>query len=117
MRVLAFRKRQRRLKRKGAWRWNKPKVGCIGRFTTKHGQRKQKLFHSMKKRTVRPNTVRNYTERYEHNIDPVIGKLILSEGKTDSMPDGYEPDDRRRISYIYYLSGKDTPLYTEGSIV
>ena len=63
----------------------------------------------MKKRTVRPNTVRNYTERYEHNIDPVIGKLILSEGKTDSMPDGYEPDDRRRISYNYYLSGKDTP--------
>ena len=34
---------------------------------------------SMKKRTVRPNTVRNYTERYEHNIDPVIGKLLLSE--------------------------------------
>ena len=26
---------------------------------------------SMKKRTVRPNTVRNYTERYERNIDPV----------------------------------------------
>ena len=33
----------------------------------------------MKKRTVRPNTVRNYTECYERNIDPVIGKLILSE--------------------------------------
>lgn len=116
----------------------------VGRFTTKYGQRKQKLFHklqecrqwladsqyqdehsnlnfpaemtvkawfdywiSMKKRTVRPNTVRNYTERYEHNIDPVIGKLILSEGKTDSMPDGYEPDGGRRISYIDYLSGKD----------
>lgn len=30
---------------------------------------------SMKKWTVRPNTVRNYTERYERNIDPVIGKL------------------------------------------
>ena len=81
----------------------------VGRFTTKYGQRKQKLFHklqecrqwmadsqyqdehsnlnfpeemtvkawfdywiSMKKRTVRPNTVRNYTERYERNIDPVI---------------------------------------------
>ena len=90
----------------------------VGRFTTKHGQRKQKLFRklqecrqwladsqyqdehsnlnfpaemtvkawfdywiSMKKRTVRPNTVRNYTERYEHNIDPVIGKMILSEVK------------------------------------
>ncbi len=35
----------------------------------------------MKKRTVRPNTVRNYTERYGRNIDPVIGKLILSEVK------------------------------------
>lgn len=35
----------------------------------------------MKKRTVRPNTVRNYTERYERNIDSVIGKLILSEVK------------------------------------
>ncbi len=88
------------------------------RFTTKYGQRKQKLFPklqecrqwladsqyqdehsnlnfpeemtvkawfeywiSMKKRTVRPNTVRNYTEHYERNIDPVIGKLILSEVK------------------------------------
>ena len=90
----------------------------VGRFTTKYGQRKQKLFRklqecrqwladsqyqdehsnlnfpeemtvkawfdywiSMKKRTVRPNTVRNYTERYERNIDPVIGKQILSEVK------------------------------------
>lgn len=90
----------------------------VGRFTTKYGQRKQKLFRklqecrqwladsqyqdehsnlnfpeemtvkawfdywiSMKKQTVRPNTVRNYTERYERNIDPVIGKLILSEVK------------------------------------
>ncbi len=35
----------------------------------------------MKKRTVRLNTVRNYTERYAHNIDPVIGNLILSEVK------------------------------------
>lgn len=36
----------------------------------------------MKKRTVRPNTVRNYTERYGRNIDPVIGKLLLSEVRT-----------------------------------
>ena len=35
----------------------------------------------MKQRTVRPNTVRNYTERYEKNIDPIIGKLLLSEVK------------------------------------
>ena len=90
----------------------------VGRFTTKYGQRKQKLFRklqecrqwladsqyqdehsnlnfpeemtvkawfdywiSMKKRTVRPNTVRNYTERYERNIHPVIGKQILSKVK------------------------------------
>lgn len=88
----------------------------VGRYTSKFGKRKQKLFHklqecrqwladsqyqdehsnlsfpeemtvkawfdywiSMKKRIVRPNTVRNYTERYEQNIDPVIGKLLLSE--------------------------------------
>lgn len=36
---------------------------------------------SMKKRTVRPNTVRNYTERFECNINPVIGKLLLSDVK------------------------------------
>lgn len=90
----------------------------VGRYTTKHGKRKQKLFRklqecrqwladsqyqdehsnlnfpeemtvkawfdywiSMKKRTVRPNTVRNYTERFERNINPVIGKLLLSEVK------------------------------------
>ena len=35
----------------------------------------------IKKKTVRPNTVRNYTERYEHNIRPVIGKMPLSEVK------------------------------------
>ena len=91
----------------------------VGRYTTKYGKRKQKLFHKsqecrqwladsqyqdehsnlnfpeemtvkawfdywigMKKRTVRPNTVRNYTERYGRNIDPVIGKLLLSEVRT-----------------------------------
>lgn len=35
----------------------------------------------IKKKTVRPNTVRNYTERYERNIRPVIGKMPLSEVK------------------------------------
>lgn len=34
-----------------------------------------------KKRTVRPNTVRNYSERYEQNIKPVIGKVLLTEVK------------------------------------
>lgn len=35
----------------------------------------------IKKKTVRPNTVRNYTERYQRNIKPVIGKMILSDVK------------------------------------
>ena len=36
---------------------------------------------SVKKKTVRPNTVRNYTERYERNIKAVIGKKLLTEVK------------------------------------
>ncbi len=35
----------------------------------------------VKKKTVRPNTVRNYTERYHRNIQKVIGKKLLSEVK------------------------------------
>lgn len=35
----------------------------------------------IKKKTVRPNTVRNYTERYMRNIKPVIGKMLLTEVK------------------------------------
>lgn len=37
---------------------------------------------SIKKRTVRPNTVRNYTERYHRNIKPVIGEKLLSSVNT-----------------------------------
>ena len=36
---------------------------------------------AMKTRTVRPNTVRNYTERYNRNIHPVIGQVLLSNVK------------------------------------
>jgi integrase len=36
---------------------------------------------SIKKQTVRPNTVRNYSERYERNIKGIIGKKLLSEVK------------------------------------
>ena len=36
----------------------------------------------IKKKTVRSNTVRNYTERYIKNIKPVIGKMTLSDVKT-----------------------------------
>ena len=28
-----------------------------------------------------PNTIRNYRERYEHNIRPVIGKLKITDVK------------------------------------
>ena len=36
---------------------------------------------SIKKQIVRPNTVRNYSERYERNIKDVIGKKLLTEVK------------------------------------
>ena len=35
----------------------------------------------IKKQTVRPNTVRNYTERYERNIKCVIGSKLLTDVK------------------------------------
>ena len=35
----------------------------------------------IKKQTVRPNTVRNYIDRYEHNIRKVIGNKLLTEVK------------------------------------
>ncbi len=35
----------------------------------------------IKKKTVGPNTVRNYTERYNRNIKKIIGKMLLSEVK------------------------------------
>lgn len=35
----------------------------------------------IKKKTVRYNTVRNYTERYNRNIKKIIGKMLLSEVK------------------------------------
>lgn len=36
---------------------------------------------SMKERTVRPNTVRNYRERYQKNVRPVIGNILLTDVK------------------------------------
>ena len=36
---------------------------------------------SIKKQTVRPNTVRNYSERYERNIKDIIGNKLLTEVK------------------------------------
>lgn len=57
----------------------------------------------IKKKTVRPNTVRNYSERYHQNIQKVIGKKLLSEVKpihcqkifTNMAEEGY------RTSTIY----------------
>lgn len=57
----------------------------------------------IKKKTVRPNTVRNYSERYYQNIQKVIGKKLLSEVKpihcqkifTNMAEEGY------RTSTIY----------------
>lgn len=52
----------------------------------------------IKEKTVRPNTVRNYTERYNINIKKVIGKKLLTEVKpihcqkifTDMAEEGYK---------------------------
>lgn len=52
----------------------------------------------VKKKTVRPNTVRNYTERYNKNIQEIIGRKILTEVKpihcqkifTDMAEEGYK---------------------------
>lgn len=35
----------------------------------------------IKAKTVRPNTIRNYTDRYKKNIHPVIGSMVISEVK------------------------------------
>ena len=35
----------------------------------------------LKEKTVRPNTIRNYRDRYKINIDPVIGKMRLKDVK------------------------------------
>lgn len=52
----------------------------------------------VKKKTVRPNTVRSYTERYNKNIQKIIGRKILTEVKpihcqkifTDMAEEGYK---------------------------
>ena len=52
----------------------------------------------VKRQTVRPNTVRNYEERYKHNIQKVIGNKLLKDVKplhcqkilTDMAEQGYK---------------------------
>ena len=57
----------------------------------------------IKKRTVRPNTVRNYRERYERNIKPVIGKKILGNVNTVHCQEimNRMADEGYRTSSIY----------------
>ena len=43
----------------------------------------------VKRKTVRPNTVRNYTERYRRNIKNVIGKKLLTEVKPIHLPKNF----------------------------
>ena len=57
-----------------------------------------KYWIDVKKKMVRPNTVRNYTERYNKNIQKIIGRKILTEVKpihcqkifTDMAEEGYK---------------------------
>ena len=57
----------------------------------------------IKKKTVRPNTVRNYTERYRINIQKVIGKKLLTEIK---------PIDCQRIfTYMADEGYRTTTIY------
>ena len=65
---------------------------------------------SIKKKTVRPNTVRNYIERYERNIKGVIGKKLLTEVKpihcqkifSDMADEGYKTTTIYQIRIALY---------------
>ena len=67
----------------------------------------------VKKKTVRPNTVRNYTERYNKNIQKIIGRKILTEVKpihcqkifTDMAEEGYKTSTiyQTRIAHLNML--------------
>ena len=48
---------------------------------------------SSKKRTVRPNTIRNYTERYHRNIEPVIGNKMLGAVNSIHCQGRYDTKD------------------------
>ena len=59
----------------------------------------------IKKKTVRPNTVRNYTERYNRNIKKIIGKMLLSEVKPLHCQKIFSDmaDEDYRTSTIYQI--------------
>ena len=59
----------------------------------------------IKKKTVRPNTVRNYIERYNRNIKKIIGKMLLSEVKPLHCQKIFSDmaDEDYRTSTIYQI--------------
>ena len=62
----------------------------------------------IKKQTVRPNTVRNYSERYERNIKGVIGNKLLTDVK---------PSIVRRFSLIWLTKAIRQPPYTSRGLL
>lgn len=77
----------------------------------------------IKKKTVRPNTVRNYTERYIRNIKPLIGKMSLSDAKPlhcqrifyDMADQGYRTSTiiKQELHYIICLNMQKKMKYYE----
>lgn len=61
-----------------------------------------KYWIDVKRKTVRPNTVRNYTERYRRNIQNVIGKKLLTE---------VEPIHCKKILQIWQMKGIERLQY------
>ena len=57
----------------------------------------------LKEKTVRPNTVRNYRERYERNIKKVIGNLLITDVKPIHCQKIFTDmaDENYRTSTIY----------------
>ena len=64
----------------------------------------------IKKQTVRPNTVRNYSERYERNIKGVIGNKLLTDVKpihcqkifSDMADEGYKTTTIYQTRIVLY---------------
>ena len=72
----------------------------------------------IKKQTVRPNTVRNYSERYERNIKGVIGNKLLTDVKPihwrnfiSQMTLALLPYTRRGLLFITCLSLPERMMY------
>lgn len=78
------------------------------------------------KNNVRPNTIRNYNERYEHNIKKYIGEMILSDVKPmhcqlvlDKMASNYRQstiDQARTTMRLLFRSALDNDIITSNPI-